>query len=183
MLPAGKARTVAAADGGDDDPRAINRELHAFARGDQPHWYRDGARCPRPHAAQRGPGWITHVFLLTTTLTTITGFLFPITAFTPALGTGIVSLGLLIPALLGFYVFRLASAWRWIYAATAIAAFYLNSFVLVVQLFQKLPALQDLAPTQSEPPFLIAQVVLLLAFLWFGYRAVRQFHPPALAAA
>ena len=129
------------------------------------------------------PGWVTHVFLITTALTTITGFLFPITAFTPALGTGIVSTLFLIPAFAALYAFRLAGAWRWIYAVTAIVALYLNCFVLVVQSFQKLPALAALAPTQSEPPFLIAQGVLLLAFLWLGYRAVKQFHPPALAAA
>lgn len=129
------------------------------------------------------PGWVTHVFLITTALTTITGFLFPITAFTPALGTGIVSTALLIPAFLGLYVFHLSGAWRWIYTVTAIAALYLNCFVLVVQSFQKVPALAVLAPTQSEPPFLIAQAVLLLALLWFGYRAVKQFHPPTLAAA
>ncbi len=123
------------------------------------------------------PGWVTHVFLITTALTTITGFLFPITAFTPALGTGIVSIALLIPAFAAIYVFHLAGAWRWIYAVTAIAAFYLNCFVLVVQSFQKLSPLAELAPTQSEPPFVIAQAVLLLAFLWLGWRATKRFHP------
>jgi hypothetical protein len=129
------------------------------------------------------PGWITHVFLITTALTTITGFLFPITAFTPALGTGVVSMLLLIPAFAALHLFGLAGAWRWIYTVTAVAALYLNCFVLVVQSFQKVPALQDLAPTQSEPPFLIAQAIVLVAFVWFGYRAVRRFHPPMLAAA
>lgn len=129
------------------------------------------------------PGWITHVFLITTALTTITGFLFPITAFTPALGTGIVSTALLIPAFAGLYAFHLAGGWRPVYVVTAIAALYLNCFVLVVQAFQKVPALFELAPTQSEPPFLIAQSALLLAFLWLGWRAVRRFHPPALQAA
>lgn len=123
------------------------------------------------------PGWITHVFLITTALTTITGFLFPITAFTPALGTGIVSTALLVPAFLGIYAFHLAGAWRWIYAVTAIAALYLNCFVLVVQAFQKVPALAELAPTQSEPPFVAAQAALLIAFLWFGWRATKSFHP------
>ena len=127
----------------------------------------------------RRPGWITHVFLGTTLLTTLTGFLFPITAFTPALGTEIVSMLLLVPALAGLYVFGLAGAWRWIYAVTAIAALYLNCFVLVVQAFQKVPALSALAPTQSEPPFLIAQGVLLLAFVVAGFAAVWRFHPPA----
>jgi hypothetical protein len=123
------------------------------------------------------PGLITHVFLITTALTTITGFLFPITAFTPALGTGVVSMALLIPAFAALYVFHLAGAWRWIYSVTAIAAFYLNVFVLVVQSFQKVPALAELAPTQSEPPFVIAQAVVLIAFLWLGWRATKRFHP------
>jgi hypothetical protein len=127
----------------------------------------------------RRPGWVTHVFLATTVLTTLTGFLFPIAAFTPALGTGVVSTLLLIPALAGLYVFHLAGAWRPIYAATATAALYLNCFVLVVQAFQKVPALGALAPTQSEAPFLVAQVAVLAAFIWFGWRAVRRFHPPA----
>lgn len=131
--------------------------------------------------AQR-PGFVTHLFLITTALTTLTGFLFPVTAFTPALGTGIVSTLLLVPAFAGLYVFRLAGAWRPIYAATAIAALYLNSFVLVVQAFQKVPALNALAPTQSEAPFAAAQLAVLVAFLWLGWRAVRRFHPPALAA-
>jgi hypothetical protein len=129
------------------------------------------------------PGWITHVFLATTALTTITGFLFPITAFTPALGTGVVSTALLIPAFIGLYAFHLAAAWRWIYVITAVAALYLNCFVLVVQSFQKVPALAALAPTQTEAPFLIAQSVLLAAFIYLGWRAVRAFHPPAFAVA
>jgi hypothetical protein len=130
----------------------------------------------------RAPDWITHVFLVTTLLTTLTGFLFPITAFTPALGTGIVSTLLLIPALLGLYVFHLRGAWRPIYTATAIGALWLNCFVLVVQSFQKLPALAALAPTQSEPPFLIAQGAVLVAFLVAGWRAVKRFHPLAAPA-
>lgn len=129
------------------------------------------------------PDWVTHVFLATTALTTITGFLFPITTFTPALGTGIVSSVLLIAAYAALYAFRLAGPWRWIYATTAIAALYLNCFVFVVQSFQKLPELAALAPTQSEPPFVIAQGVLLLGFIWLGWRAVKQFRPPALAVA
>lgn len=129
------------------------------------------------------PGWMTHVFLITTALTTLTGFLFPITAFTPALGTGIVSTALLIPAFLGLYVFHLGGAWRWIYAVTATAAFYLNTFVLVVQAFQKVPPLAALAPTQSEMPFVLTQGALLLGFLWLGYRAVMRFRPPAGLAA
>lgn len=127
------------------------------------------------------PGWMTHVFLVTTALTTITGFLFPITAFTPAIGVGIVSSLLLIVAFLAIYALRLAGPWRWIYVVTAVASLYLNCFVLVVQSFQKVPTLAEFAPTQSEPPFQIAQAILLVAFVWFGWRAVKRFHPPAIA--
>jgi hypothetical protein len=123
------------------------------------------------------PDWVTHVFLATTALTTITGFMFPISGFTPALGTGIVSTILLIPAFAALYAFHLAGPWRWIYVTTAIAALWLNCFVFVVQSFQKLPELFALAPTQSEPPFLIAQVAVLAAFVWAGWRAVKRFHP------
>jgi hypothetical protein len=129
------------------------------------------------------PGWVTHLFLATTALTTITGFLFPISVFTPALGTGVVSTALLIPAFAGLYALHLAGAWRWIYAITAIAALWLNCFVLVVQSFQKIPALFDLAPTQSEPPFLIAQGVVFVGFIIAGYLAVKRFHPPEAAPA
>lgn len=129
------------------------------------------------------PGWMTHVFLITTALTTITGFLFPITAFTPALGVGVISSVLLLAAFLALYGLRLAGPWRWIYVVTATAAFYLNCFVLVVQAFQKVPALSDIAPTQSEPPFAIAQGALLIVLLWLGWRALKRFHPPMLSGA
>lgn len=129
------------------------------------------------------PDWVTHVFLWTTALTTLTGFLFPISVITPAVATGIVSAAILIPAFLALYAFRLAGAWRWIFATTAIAALYLNCFVFVVQSFQKVSELAALAPTQSEPPFLIAQAALLATFAWAGWRAVKGFHPPALAVA
>jgi hypothetical protein len=128
------------------------------------------------------PDWVTHVFLWTTALTTLTGFLFPISVITPALATGIVSTVLLIAAFVGLYVYHLSGAWRWIYATTAVAALYLNCFVFVVQSFQKVSELSVLAPTQSEAPFVIAQAALLAAFVWAGWRAAKSFHPPALAA-
>lgn len=123
------------------------------------------------------PGFWTHLFLATTVLTSVTGFMFPISAFTPALAFGALSLALLALALAGLYAFHLAGAWRWIYASTAIAALYLNCFVLVVQMFQKLAPLNALAPTQSEPPFQVAQGLLLVAFIAIGIGAVRRFHP------
>jgi hypothetical protein len=132
--------------------------------------------------SQRMPAW-TAVFLLFTVATSVTGFFFPIHGFTPALSVGGISLLILAACLAGRYVFHLARAWRWIYAATATAALYLNTFVLVVQLFLKVPALHALAPKGSEPPFAIAQVLVLLFFVVSGVLAARRFHPAAGPAA
>ncbi|MEJ8572731.1 hypothetical protein [Microbaculum marinum] len=127
------------------------------------------------------PGW-TALFLTTTLLTTLTGFLFPISVLTPALIVGLVSLALLIAALLALYAFHSRGAWRWIFVVTAVAALYLNVFVLIVQAFQKIGFLNALAPTQSEPPFLVAQAAALLAFLIAGYLAAVRIPPRGLPA-
>jgi hypothetical protein len=121
----------------------------------------------------------TLVFLVTTAATTLTGFLFPFRGFTPAIGTGIVStvaLALTIPAR---YTFHLAGSWRWIYVVGAAFSLYLNCFVLVVQAFLKIPALNALAPQGNEPPFAIAQGIVLVLFVYAGYLSVRRFHPVA----
>src|SRR5271154_5657657 len=102
--------------------------------------------------SHRLPGW-TALFLLTTVLTSVTGFFFPATTLTPAGIFGIISLVVLVAALIALYVFHLRGAWRWIYAGGAVIALYLNCFVLIAQAFAKIPVLQPLAPTQSEPPF------------------------------
>jgi hypothetical protein len=133
-------------------------------------------------ASQRPGGW-TALFLATTILTSVTGFMFPIGGLTPGLVVGAISLVLLAIALLALYGFRLAGSWRWIYVATALAALYFNVFVGVVQAFQKLSVLQPLAPTQSEPPFAVAQLVVLALFLALGFLAARRFHPAAAVAA
>jgi hypothetical protein len=121
-------------------------------------------------------GW-TVLFLAATILTSLTGFLFPRVGFTPAQGVGLVSIFVLTAALLAQYVFNLAGPWRWIYVASAVMALYLNVFVGVVQAFKKVPFLQRLAPTQSEPSFIIAQTVMLVIFGVLGYLAVKKFHP------
>jgi phosphoglycerol transferase MdoB-like AlkP superfamily enzyme len=126
--------------------------------------------------ARRLPGW-TALFLVTTVLTSVTGFMFPISGLTPAIVFGVISIVILAIALVALYVKHLSAAWRWIYVTTALAALYLNVFVLIVQSFEKVPALQKLAPTQSEPPFLIAQGVVLIAFLILGTLAARTFRP------
>lgn len=126
--------------------------------------------------ANPSPGW-TALFLIITVLTTVTGFLFPITAFTPALAVGVLSSLILIVALFALYAKKLDGAWRWIYVVTAVAAFYLNVFVLVVQAFLKVPALHTLAPNGAEPPFVVAQAVVLGAFVILGVLAVMRFRP------
>ena len=126
--------------------------------------------------ARRLPGW-TALFLVTTILTSVTGFMFPINGLTPAIVVGLISIVILAIALMALYVKQLGGAWRWIYVMTALTALYFNVFVLIVQSFQKVPRLQVLAPTQSEPPFLIAQGVTLVAFLILGTMAARKFRP------
>jgi hypothetical protein len=131
---------------------------------------------------RQSPGWAA-VFLATTVLTSASGFLFEATAVLPSHVFGVISLIALAVALAGLYVFRLHGAWRWLYVAGALLALYLNAFVAVVQAFQKIPALQPLAPTQSEPPFAVAQFVLLLAFVAIGVMATRRFRPGTAAPA
>ena len=122
--------------------------------------------------ATRLDGWTT-LFLATTVLTSVTAFFFPSTSFGPAHVVGVLSLVVLAAAIVALYFFRLAGPWRWIYIVSAVLALYLNVFVAVVQAFQKLP---PLAPTQSEPPFLIAQLVVMAIFIVLGVAAVKRFH-------
>ncbi len=103
--------------------------------------------------AKRSNGW-TALFLTTTVLTSVTGFLFTFHKFLPSHAVGIVSLLVLAVAIPALYVFHLAGSWRLTYVIGAVIALYLNVFVLIAQQFMKVPALKVLAPTQSEPPFL-----------------------------
>ncbi len=119
-------------------------------------------------------GW-TALFLASTVATSVTGFFFPFHGFTPAIAVGIISLLLLAVAIFARYGRRLAGAWRWIYVVTAMVALYLNVFVLIVQLFQKVPALKALAPTQSEPPFLVTQLFALALFVVLTIVAAIKF--------
>jgi len=125
-------------------------------------------------AGRRLNGW-TAVFLTSTVATSLTGFFFPFHKFTPAIAVGIISLLVLAVAILARYVLHLAGAWRWVYVVAAMVAQYLNVFVLIVQLFQKVPALKALAPTQSEPPFLATQLVVLALFIVLTVVAVIKF--------
>jgi hypothetical protein len=125
-------------------------------------------------ARKRLDGW-TVFFLATTAATSITGFAFPIDHLLPSHKVGVVSLVVLVVAIVARYGRHLAGAWRRIYVVCAAIALYLNVFVGVVQAFMKVPALNALAPHQTEPPFLIAQLVVLLLFVVLTVAAARRF--------
>jgi len=125
----------------------------------------------------------TAFFLATTAATSVTGFGFPIRGFTPGIGLGIVSLVVLAVSLFARYGRHLAGIWRRVYVVTAVMALYLNFLVLIVQSFQKVPALKAMAPTQSEPPFLIAQVVSMIVFIVLGSLAVIRFRDQPVSVA
>ncbi len=129
--------------------------------------------------SQRLKGW-TAFFLTTTVLTSVTGFMFPFHKFLPSHGLGILSLIALAIALVALYVRHLEGGWRRTYVITAIIAQYFNVFVLIAQLFMKVPALNALAPKGSEPPFLIAQVTCMIIFIILGVMAAKRFHPSPL---
>ena len=125
-------------------------------------------------SARRFDGW-TALFLVSTVLTSVTGFLFPFHGFKPSYGVGIISMIALAIAIFARYGRHLAGGWRRTYAITAMISLYLNVFVLVAQLFMKVPALNVLAPTQSEPPFLITQLVVLILFVALTIFAAKKF--------
>jgi hypothetical protein len=127
-------------------------------------------------SASRVEGW-TALFLTTTVLTSVTGFFLPAAQVLPSHVVGVISLVVLAVTLGALYVKRLAGSWRWIHVAGAVLALYLNCFVGVVQAFLKVPALNRLAPTQSEPPFLVAQLTIVTLFVVLGVRAVMKFRP------
>jgi len=127
-------------------------------------------------AGKRLDGW-TKWFLLIAVATTITGFFFPCDDFTPAIGLGIISLPFLALTIFARYPKHLAGPWRWIYVIGAVICLYFNLFVLVVQLFEKVPALHALAPTQNESPFKLTQLNVLLVSALLAIIAAIRFHP------
>jgi hypothetical protein len=128
--------------------------------------------------SRRIPGW-TALFLLTTILTSATGFGFPFTQLLPSHMIGILSLVLLAIACIALYGMKLTGAWRWIYAVTAMIALYLNIFVLIIQGFLKIPALTALAPGNppSGPVFAVVQGLVLVVFVIVIVGTVRRFRP------
>lgn len=119
----------------------------------------------------------TQVFLVTTALTSLTGFLFPNEHITPGIVVGILSMIVLAVAVGARYGLRMRGLWRPVYVISAAIALYLNVFVLVVQSFEKVPALRALAPTQKEPPFGITQLLVLILFVVATVFAVKRFRP------
>src|SRR6266481_4489135 len=133
-------------------------------------------------AGKRLDGW-TKWFLGTAVATTITGFFFPFHGFTPAIGLGIISLPFLALTIFARYPKHLAGPWRWIYVIGAVICLYFNLFVLVVQAFEKIPALHALAPTQTEAPFKLTQLVVLLVSVLLAIVAAIRFHPEPIRTA
>ena len=125
---------------------------------------------------KRLDGW-TKWFLVTAVATTITGFFFPFHGFTPAIGLGIISLPFLALTIFARYVKHLTGPWRWIYVIGAVICLYFNLFVAVVQAFEKIPALHAMAPTQTEPPFKLTQLVVLLGSALLAIVATIRFRP------
>jgi hypothetical protein len=122
-------------------------------------------------------GW-NEFFLVSTILTSVTGFFFPLIAISPPHIVGAISLVVLAVALFALYGRRLAGPWRAIYVACAVIALYFNVFVGIVQSFAKFTYLNKLAPNGSEPPFAVAQALVLILFIVVGVLAVRRYRPP-----
>ena len=122
----------------------------------------------------------TLVYMLTTALTSLTGFLFPFHGVTPAIVVGILCLLIFIPTALARYRFHLAGIWRSVFVVGALVLLFFICLVLIIQSFQKIPALNVLAPNGNEPPIMAAQVVLLVACVLVGYFSIRRFHPTLL---
>lgn len=127
--------------------------------------------------ASRTPAGITALFLATTLATSAGGFLFPSARVGLGHVVGAVSLAVLLPTVLALYGGRLAGPWRWIYAAGAIAALWLNAVIALAQTFMKVPLLRPLAYSLTAPTFLLAQAALAALFIGFGVAALRRFHP------
>jgi hypothetical protein len=120
-------------------------------------------------------GW-TSIFLITAIATSVTGFFFPFASFGPSHWVGVFSLIVLALALLGAYAYGYTGTWRWIYAVSMVTAQYFLVFVLIAQVFMKVPSLHAAAPTLSEPPFAIAQTVALIVFVGLAIVAARSYH-------
>ncbi len=127
--------------------------------------------------ASRKVSSMTVLFLLTTILTSVTGFMFPFKGVTPGIVIGVLSLVILMVALIARYAGHLKGGWRGTWVIAAILAQYFNFFVLIVQSFEKVPALHAMAPTGKELPFVVVQLVTLVVFIALAVLAFRKFRP------
>ena len=133
-------------------------------------------------AGARIDGW-TGIFLVTTALTSITGFFFPFARLAASQWIGIISLVVLPFVLAARYWKQMVGAWRGIYVVGTVLVLYLNFFVLMVQLFRRIPALIVAAPKQTEPPFVLSQLLVMALFAWLGIAAFRRFRPEVVVPA
>jgi hypothetical protein len=133
--------------------------------------------------AGRWLGLPMSIFLWTTILTSVTGFFFPFKGITPGIVLGIISLVVLALSLFALYGKKMAGGWRTTFVITAVVAEWLNFFVLIAQLFEKVPALHALAPTNTEGPFKIAQLTALILFVVLGFLATKNFRHAHLQTA
>jgi hypothetical protein len=133
-------------------------------------------------AGKQLDGWTT-VFLVTTVLTSVTGFGFAFVTLLPSHVVGIISLVILPVVIVARYWKHLTGGWRTVYVVGTVLALYLNAFVLIVQPFRRVPALIVAAPTQKEPPFVVTQLLVLVLFVWLGRAALKGFRgrPSAMA--
>jgi hypothetical protein len=132
-------------------------------------------------AGRRLDGW-TGLFLVTTALTNLSGFGFPFVTFMPSYAIGVLSLLLLPLVAAARYWKQLSGGWRTVYVVGSVLVLYFNVFVLIAQLFRRLPALVVLAPKQMEPPFLLTQLVVMALFIWLGVAANRGFRSEPVAS-
>ncbi|HEY9016315.1 MAG TPA: hypothetical protein VIM84_14775, partial [Gemmatimonadales bacterium] len=133
-------------------------------------------------AGVRIDGW-TGIFLATSVLTSVTGFFFPFTQLIASHWIGVISL-VILPLVIGARYWRhLVGPWRGIYVVGTVLVLYLNFFVLMVQLFRRIPALLASAPKQTEPPFVLTQLLVLALFVWLGIAAFRRFRPQLVVTA
>ena len=133
-------------------------------------------------AGVRIDGW-TGIFLVTSALTSITGFFFPFSRLLASHWVGIISLLILPLVIAARYWTHLRGVWRCVYVVGTVLVLYLNFFILLVQLFRRIPALLVAAPKQTEPPFVLTQLLVLALFAWLGFAAFRRFRPQLVVTA
>jgi hypothetical protein len=123
-------------------------------------------------AGVRFSRWVG-LFLVTTVLTSATGFGFPSAQVLPSHIVGALSLLVLLGAIVALYMKSLAGGWRTAFVVLGVVALYLNVFVLLAQLFAKIPAMAMLAPSPAAPVFAATQGLVLVLFIVLGVASVR----------